>query len=616
MNPIHRLFFILFFCSIVTPTTTTGAALRGAPGLALAHNGAANYQIVLPDPATIPEKTAARELQHYLQAVTGAAFPIHTEKSAPATAPRLLVGRSNTLERRLPNFPWNSLGQDGIVMKTAGRDILLAGGAPRGTLYAVFTFLEDTIGCRWWTATEQFIPHKPTLVIPPPNTVYVPKFRYREAFYRDVIRHPVFAAHLKCNGHFENIPPAYGGHYAILGWCHTFYQLLPPKKYFHSHPDWYSLRNGKRTAHHAQLCLTNPEMRRELTRVALGWIQAQPQAGIISISQNDCGGRCRCPKCRAVERAEGAPSGLLLQFVNAVAADIASRYPDMLVETLAYQYTRKPPRRVRPRKNVLIRLCSIECDFSKPLNGPANGNFRNDVLNWSAIAPNLYIWNYVADFHNYLFPHPNLRFQGRDLRFFAAHHVIGVFEEGDAGCSIGDFVRLRAWVLAHLLWNPNLDPATLTREFLEGYYGPAAPYLEAYLQLIQDAAERARVRLGCFNRNLDFLTLPVMNRATQLFAAAAKAVADKPALARRVRRERMPLDYVWLRRYSRLEHQARSGNLPFFGPKNPRSACEEFLRLARQWKAGSYREGRPFSRLADSLRARFGIPRPRRAPRR
>jgi hypothetical protein len=581
-----------------------------ASAMTIAERSATDCCIVIGSNASAPEKTAAAELQQYLKQVTGADFAIKTESQAKASAPRILVGQSREVKRLLPDVDWAALGHDGIVIRTVGKDLVLAGGEPRGTLYAVYTFLEDTVGVRWWTGTESFVPTKRTLVIPDLNTNYTPKLRYREAYYRDPNENPLFAAKLKLDGHHYDIPREYGGHYNILGWCHTAFKLLPPEQYFAQHPDWYSEINGKRTASGAQLCFTNDEMRKELTRVALEWIAKNPSAGIISISQNDCYNPCQCPKCKAVEAEEGSPSGPLIRFVNAVAADIEKQYPDMLVETLAYQYTRKPPLHVQPRKNVIIRLCSIECDFSKPLDSDANKSFRDDMLGWKAIAPNLFIWDYVTDFAAYLQPHPNMRVLAPNLRFFVANNTIGVFEQGDAGSSIGDFVRLRAWLLAHLEWDPTADEKALTTEFLNGYYGPAGPYIQHYLDLMHDSVEQTGQRLGCYNGDLRFLSLPVMNQAAELFAKADKAVAHDPVLAARVRRDRMPLDFAWLMKYDALKQEAESANATFAGPKDPAKAAREFIQLAREWKAGQNREGRPFDSYVPELEAKFGPPPP------
>ena len=576
----------------------------------LAENGKARCSIVVAKDAAAPEKTAARELRDYLRQVTGADFPIRTESQVKPNAPQILVGPSNRLKKLAPDVNWPTLGHDGIVIRTVGNRLLLAGGRPRGTLYAVYSFLEDTVGCRWWTGTESHIPTMRTLTIPALNTTYSPRLRYREAFYRDPLENPIFAAKLKLNGNFYKTTPDYGGHYKILGWCHTSFDLLPPGKYFAAHPEWYSEHNGKREPNWGQLCFTNDEMRKELTRVALEWIAKDPAAGIISISQNDCAGACQCAKCKAVEAEEGSPSGPLLRCLNVVAEDIEKQYPDMLIETLAYQYTRKPPLLVKPRRNVVVRLCTIECDFARPLTADANKTFADDMRKWSDIAPNLYVWDYVTDFASYIQPHPNMRVLAPNLRFFVDNSAIGVFEQGDCATSVGDFVRLRAWVLAHLEWDPSRDPKQLISEFLKGYYGPAAPYLQSYLDLVHDAVEKNGMSLSCYNGNLSFLTLPVMTEATKLFDQAEKAVASNPAIAKRVRRDRMPLDHMWLVKYDDLKRQATVDKVPFAGPKDPRAASREFIRMAREWKANNYSEGASFESYVPSLEARFAGPPP------
>jgi len=86
---------------------------------------------------------------------------------------------------------------------------------------------------------------------------------------------------------------------------------------------------------------------------------------MISISQNDWHGYCECEKCKTLDEQEGTHAGALIHFINAVAEEVEKEFPDILIETLAYQYTRVPPKHVRPRRNVVIRLCSIECAFAE-----------------------------------------------------------------------------------------------------------------------------------------------------------------------------------------------------------------------------------------------------------
>jgi len=577
-----------------------------ASAITLADRSKTDYAIVVASNASAPEKTAAAELQTYLKQVTGADFAIKTEYEVTATAPKIFVGQSPSAKKLVLDVDWAALKSDGIVIRTVGNDLVLAGGQPRGTLYAVYTFLEDTVGVRWWTSSETDVPTKKTLRIPELNTVYAPKLISREAHYLDPDKNPLFAAKLRMNGNFYDIPAEYGGHVAFAGFVHTSYGLIPPAKYFEDHPEWFSLIDGKRTHDWAQLCWTNDEMRKELTRNALEWIRKDPNAGIISISQNDCHNPCQCEKCQAIVKEEGSEAGPLLRCLNQVAEDIEKEFPNVYVETLAYQYTRKPPLHVKPRHNIIIRLCSIECDFSKPLEAgsvPQNKAFRDDILGWKAIAPNLFIWDYVTDFSRYLQPHPNMRVLAPNIRFFVDNNVIGLFEQGDSYTTTGDFIRLRTWLFGHLEWNPSADEKKLTKEFLNGYYGKAGPYLKQYLDLVHDAQAKSGKFMGCYNQDLSFLTLPVMNKATELFAKAEQAVAKDPVLAARVRRERLSLDYAWLVRWKDLKKEAGKTNAEYAGPADPKKASEEFIQLSREWGNKFFSEGSPLDDHIAELEA-------------
>ena len=582
------------------------------PGLALtlARDGHTQYCLVVDPAAAAPEQTAARDLQECLQQVTGATFAIRTTGEVAENAPQIVVGPSARLRALVPDVDWEALGHDGIVIRTVGNKLLLAGGQHRGTLYAVNTFLEDPVGCRWWTSTEADLPQRPTLEVGELNTVYTPALQYRESFFRDAFE-GVFATRLKCNGHFEQIPAERGGHYELIGWCHTFYPLLPPERYFAEHPEWYSEINGVRTADGGQICLTNDEARRELTRNVLARIRENPGAGMISVAQNDWGGRCQCDKCRALEDEEGSPSGPLLHFVNGVAEEVEREFPGFLVETLAYQYTRRAPLHVRPRDNVVVRLCSIECDFSQPLASEANADFRDDLAAWGAVAPKLYIWNYVVNFANFLDPHPNMRSWGDDIRTLVDHGAISIFEQGDGWGRGGDFDELRAWVLAHLMWDPSRDTQATIREFLNGYYGAAGPALERYLDVLHDSAAEQGTRLGCFNGDTGtWLPLEAANRATEALNKARAAVADQEPYASRVRKAGLSLDHVWLRRYWHLRRAAEASGTPFLGPADPAAAFDAYAQAMTDFGIEYHGEG---PRVADYLPVLQSLAAPRGA---
>lgn len=575
--------------------------LRAKEAFNLARDGKSCADIVLASDAIPAEKTAADQLQKYLQQVTGAVFPIKEESEVRDNAPQILVGAGPRVKLLLARQNWSSLRHDGIVIKTVGNKLILAGGRPRGALYAIYQFLEDEVGCRWWTATETTMPHKITLSVPQQNLVYVPPLDYREHFSTQILDKPAFATIMRENGHFQSQTPEWGGHYNVLGWCHTFSQLIPPAKYFKEHPAWFSdplnsylpctAASKVPDSGETQLCLSNPEVVEELSKNALAWIAKNPEAGYISISQNDAPvAFCRCPACVKVAQEEGSISGPLVKFVNEVAKNVEKQYPDFLVETLAYQATEKPPKTVRPAHNVTIRFAPIEADFGHPLNSDWNRETRDNLVGWSKLSSRLFAWNYITNFETHWLPHPNWSGLGSDIRFFAANKVTGLFEQGDTYTNgVGDFVQLRAWLMSKLMWNPNLSQEKLTDEFLQGYYGNAAPFLKRYLNLVQESFLGQNRRLGQTNADFSFLTLDVMNRSTRLFDEAEAAVKNDKQLRDRVQRERLLLDIAWIYRYRKLKPESEREKKEFLGPPDPLRALQQFVQTAERF--GEHKSG-------------------------
>lgn len=601
-------FLVMFLLSLLIGAPPMVEA-NEATSLTLSTDGSTEYQIVLPRTPTPVEQTAAEQLKQYLETVTGALWPLISEEEADDNAPQLVVGLSSRAEELVPGLEDRKFAYDEIMIEPAGKSLVFAGHPQRGTLYAVYTFLEDFVGVRWWTSTESDVPSRPTLKMTAPHVHYAPDLIYREAYYRDAFQ-GVFASRMKCNGNRENIPPEFGGHHRFVYFVHSFYRLIPPEKYFDDHPEWFSMIDGERKTERAQLCLTNDAMREELTENALAALRENPEARFISISQNDWHGQCQCEQCRAIEEKEGSPAGPLLHFVNRVAEEIEKEFPNVWVETLAYQYTRKPPKHVRPRENVVIRLCSIECSFAQPLaTGPQNEEFKKDIEGWNEVADHLFIWDYVTNFHSYMSPHPNYHVLEPNIRFFVDHGTIGLFEQGDSTCSAGDFVRMRNWVISHLMWNPKLDERKLRKEFMRGYYGPAAEPLLEHLELMSETAKKSDVYLRCFMPDTSgWLDLATLNRSTRRFEEAEKAVADDPVRLARVQRAKMTIDHVWLKRYDRLKRLSQLKRIPFQGPEDPSQAVVEFFEKADRFDVQSYREHTsrfPFSEYRQSMLRRY-----------
>lgn len=568
---------------------------HAAQPMCIVKSGRPSATIILGKDATAPERFAAKQLAETIKKVSGATLPI--VDTAPNSGTRIFVGQTAYTKKLMKGFNWQTLRRDGILIRTIGRDLLLAGDRPRGSIYAVQELLETQLGVRYWAPSVMTVPQRRTVNLPAMNVVYTPKLMYREPFYTLATSDPLYAVQLRANGHHQPIPENMGGHYSLLGWCHTAYDLLPPKDYFSKHPDWYGFVNGARRAEGTQLCLTNPEMKTEMIKNALGWIRKQPEAGIISITQNDWIGPCQCELCQQLVKQTGSQSGALISFVNDVAAAIEKQYPDFLIETLAYQYTRQAPTNIKPRANVIVRLCSIENDFGRPITAPENAAFYKDLMDWKKITKRLYIWNYTVNFASSLIPHPNITILGDDLRTFTNNNVIGMFEQGDNYNRNAAMAPLKTYLLSKLMWNPNQPEMPIMKDFLDGYYGPAGkPLLKAVL-LMEAARKRSGQRLPCYYSYPDYFTIADLVSLKRNFDQAEAAVKNKPEMLLRVQIQRLAFDHVLILTKRKLEanQQAVAG-------VNWTKLVDHFVGLSNSTKNNWYREG---GRWDDNFRSQL-----------
>lgn len=566
------------YCAVLAFTSLWNSPCAGA--LVLAEAGASDLAIVTQPGATAAELNAAKELAETLQQITGAAFVPRAAGGAGLPARAVIVGPGPLAKQLFPDVPFETLAPEELVIQTKGDYLLLAGGRPRGTLYAVYQFLQEQCGVRWWTPWAAQVPKQPTLKVPDLSIRFRPTFESRDPFW-----FPAFNARWAVrnfsNSQSASIPEEWGGCIRYRGFVHTFFPLVPPEEHFAKHPEWYSFREGKRTHDRAQLCLTNPELRDFVVDRVRQWLRESPDARIVSVSQNDWYGACECDQCKALDDAEGSHAGTMLDFVNYVAAKLEPDFPQVAIDTLAYQYTRKPPKTIKPRPNVIVRLCSIECNFREPLEHEVNAKFADDIRGWEKICDRLYIWDYTTDFGHYVQPHPNWYVLGPNVRFFAAHHVKGLFEQGAYQSYASEFSELRSWVLAQLLWDPRKDDRALIQEFLDGYYGAAAAKpIRRYMDVMHQ--ESAGWNLTCFSRtDTKFHNFRTLLEASRLWREAEAAVTGDAERLPRVQRGRMWVDYVWLSLWEKLQKECTDAGAPWPWTQSRAEFAATWLRLAQ-----------------------------------
>jgi len=524
--------FLLLIGSVVT--LLCGCRVTG--GLELVSSGGTDYRIVISSAASETDRKAASELQHYVKAVSGTEIPVQVDDRFAGE--RIICIAS--AGRRDP-FPavvdWDRLAADGFTLRTENQRLIIAGGTGRGSLNGVYTFLEDYLGCRKYSRDADYIPSSATVTIPEIDRTDVPCFTYREILMPD-LQDDAYAAWHKLHNRADR-----GRDWGL--YVHTFDDFILPSRDFAAHPEYFAEVNGKRTPD-SQICLTNPDVFDLVVAGLKERMEENRGATYWSVSQNDTYNPCQCPTCSALDEKHGGHAGSLLTFVNRV----ARVFPDKIISTLAYQYTRSAPKDLLPEKNVNIMLCTIECDRGRPIAAVEGGDsFSRDIADWGKLTNNIYLWDYVVQFRNYIDPFPNLRVLQPNIQFFRDNNITMMFQQGSGG-SRSEFNELRTYLIAKLLWNPDVDIKAVMADFIAGYYGAAGPHIAAYIEAMHDALEAAGGTLGIYGYPWDgvetFLTPEKIDAYDAILSDAAAAVAHDPLLSRRVRFARLPLTFARL----------------------------------------------------------------------
>ncbi|MEZ4921300.1 MAG: DUF4838 domain-containing protein [Saprospiraceae bacterium] len=500
--------------------------------LTLVRNHTSEYTIFVPSGADSLTQRAAREIQSYLLQITGTRLEI-SNQSEPARK-EIQIGPNQLKDSGLRQ-QINQLKEDGFIITTSGSNLILSGKDGKSNLYAAYTFIEEFLGCRLLSTDAEYIPQTDVVQLPAIRKVYEPEFAFRRILFP---------------GMFDEKYRYWHKLETLDDWgmfVHTFQHLVPPEKYFETHPEYFSLIGGRRLKD-AQLCLSNPELIQLLIENLGKKIAEHPEKTYWSVSQNDCYNYCLCDACQALYDAYGSFSGAYIFMAN----EIARAFPDKQISTLAYQFTRSAPTNIQPLENVNIMFCSIECNRSMPLaDDPRSAGFVKDMEDWARLSSNIFVWDYVVQFKNYLTPFPNFDVLQPNIQFFAQNKVGMMFQQGSSR-NWSDLCELKQYLIAKLLWNPSLDVDALTDEFLSLYYGPAKPHIQAYFDLSHSSLEAHQKEefLNIYGFPLDYtdsyLTPELLRQYKQQMDAAEVAVQGDSRYLSRVLRTRLPVDFAYL----------------------------------------------------------------------
>lgn len=518
--------------------------------ICIAENKNANVVIVSKE-----YPRAAGILAEYLRKITDAVFKI---QETTTVNPSIVLKNVDH-------------GASGFCYRIYDKDIEIEAGSEQAMVYAVYDWLERIAGCRYYSRSYEYIPFDANLTVCFEEYHFSPVLEYREILYRDY-SDPDFAEKHK-------MTPSSKRDENWGFWCHSFYTLCPPEEYFDEHPEYFALYEGKRVGENAQLCLSNPDVFEIVLKNLKKHMAEKPDAKYWSVSQNDNAAYCQCEKCREMNERDGSPIGSVLNFVNR----IAEHFPDKVISTLAYWYTRKAPAVTRPGDNVHIMLCNIEANRGLPIEtDEKSAGSRQELLDWKEICQNVFLWDYCIQFRNLVSPFPNLRVLGPNIRFFVENNVRSLFSQCNREIG-GEFHELRGYLLAKLMWDPYINEREVMIDFLNGYYKQAGPLILQYIDLIHDEMEKGGGELNIFGGPLDakdtYLREELFRRYESLFEEAIAAAEGDRDTQFRVKTAALPVYYAGIV----LEYGSREEKLRRIG-KFAEQARKTGLVMVEEWK--------------------------------
>ena len=571
-----------------------GVVLSAAPVLRISKENAVS--IVHGVNAAVDEKTVALELKEYIERMCGAKCSVVAEGS-DVKSPAIYVGETEFAKKAILDY--GKLEAEQWVMKTVGGNLILGGGRPRGTVYAVYEFLEMQ-GIVWPTETIEYVPKKNEIAIEAMDVRDKPAMQYRGVYsglaYNSLqLQH--YLAHNKMNT-VCGIQGKWGANYlpGRPGSCHTFHAYSKPEW-----PDEYFSLNdkGKRvrsvnSSGPGHFCLTNPDLQKAMAARLREFIELDRKDRpremwpvIYDVSHNDTANQCVCENCKRRAEEEGSYAGPMLDLINYMANDIAKDYPDVLVQTFAYTWTLDAPKHIKPAKNVVIRICKLGCEFyphgkadTLSVNThPRNQDYYDNFMKWSKIATNMVVWDYwIIYSRNHLdAPYLNARNLCKDIKFYSENNVRGMFVECERASSTS-FYNLKYWLGLKAMQNPNMDYGVMLDRFCTAAYGPSAAPMRELIEYLQDRREQADKPIGRCDTILkrtftDFVKndkmpdiLPYTDRAfyekaNALLDEAETLAANSPDNLLNVRRERIPIDTALLNTYTKYVDNPPSGRL-------------------------------------------------------
>ncbi|GEM_PF-2748878 len=605
MKNASSLFFVwmVLFCLLLSRPSCFG--------LVLSQDGKTGYEIVCASDLSASEVLSARELSGYLQRITGAEFPVieSAEKAESVEHGRIFVGfRSPDDQREMASYERR--------VKSLGQDIYLAGDGRDGDAFAVYDFLEQFLGCKFYTMRGvELIPANASpswdaldySIVPSFPAAYLSAGTWAlnmdevSAFERRARIYIVKAGLPRIGPDYSHVPGKLippGEKYKKQTGLWKPYRISVNDAYFGEHPEYFALNpQGKRVADR-QLCYSNPEVRALMDAKLEQIIREEYQGGEVYLrcdlnDDNGFDGKtiCCCDECMKLVQKYDSPAGPYWDYFLELAQRYEQEHPEIVLVTTAYHTTEKPPVGVaRMPRNILMRFCPLNKDYMKPYDAPSNSRIIQRLNQWNALNARVKIQLYPSVYPRVTTILPlvaNLRQLAQNLRIAYQYGVVGIDgEQGFPWHNVNGFNEIRQYMLSKLLNDVTLDENSVIADAMHFLYGAAGEKMIAFWQELEDLEASEKVGLmytGHCPGTFSYLTEENLLRWSHDFDEMEALVANDKGRLNAVRDARVSLDEAILSVNFRLSKR------PEFAPKELSQRIHR--EIARSFEERPHREG-------------------------
>lgn len=241
----------------------------------------------------------------------------------------------------------------------------------------------------------------------------------------------------------------------------------------------------------SQLCFSSSEMYTQIEDYIVNNFGEKGNSRFV-IAPDDNPYACTCASCTALGNSEKNATPAVTELV----LRLAQRFPRHFFFTTSYLSTQQATDKQLPA-NAGVMVSAIDFPLRRIDSKDAQEKkFAQQLENWKKVTKNIYIWDYINNFDDYLTPFPILKIAQQRLQFFKKNGASGIFFNG-SGYSYSSFDEMRTFVLSALLINPEQAVDDLIRNYFNQEYPVSKKWLSDYYIDLENSTQSGK-KLGLY----------------------------------------------------------------------------------------------------------------------